>query len=126
MSEKTYITFIDSAGRNIFGESLADTDTNVEVGNPVMILVQQQENGQMAVQLYPLFFAEFIQPGADDKRNSSFTYSKASIAIGNDFGIDPRIIEQYERIVNPTLVPTGQSGEADPEVIKLFDEEEKK
>ena len=123
MSEKTYITFIDSAGRNIFGESLADTDTNVKVGNPVMILVQQQENGQMAVQLYPLFFAEFINPDADDKRNSVFTYSKASIATASDFDIDPRIIEQYEKIVNPTLVPTDQP--ADPEVIKLFDEEGK-
>ena len=124
MSDKNYITFIDSAGRNIFGESLADTDTNVKVGNPVMILVQQQENGQMAVQLYPLFFAEFIQPGADDKRSSAFTYPKSSIALANDFEIDPRIIEQYERIVNPTLVPTEQPVE--PEVIKLFDEEEKK
>ena len=123
MSDKNYTTFIDSAGRNIFGEALEETDSNIKVGNPVMILVQQQENGQMAVQLYPLFFAEFIQPGENDVRTSAFTYTKASIATASDFEIDPRIVEQYERIVNPTLVPTNQGDE--PEVVKLFDEDGK-
>lgn len=121
MSEKNYTTFIDSAGRNIFGTTAEETDSVLKVENPVMILVQQQENGQMAVQLYPLFFAEFTSPDANDKRNSFFTYQKTSIAIGSDFEIDPRIIEQYERIVNPTLVPNTPE-EGDPEVVKLFDE----
>jgi len=127
MSEKNYITFIDSAGRNIFGTTSSETDSSVKVENPVMILVQQQENGQMAVQLYPLFFAEFTKPDANDSRNSYFTYEKAGIAVGSDFEIDPRIVEQYERIINPTLVPNeGPVAGQDPEVVKLFDEAETK
>ena len=127
MPDKNYITFIDSAGRNIFGSTFEETDSTIKVENPVMILVQQQENGQMAVQLYPLFFAEFTQPDSNDKRNSFFTYTKTSIAIGSDFSIDPRIIEQYERIINPNLVPNTPppAGDQEPEVVKLFDEEEK-
>lgn len=126
MSDKNYITFIDSAGRNIFGTTSEETDSTIKVENPVMILVQQQENGQMAVQLYPLFFAEFTQPDSNDKRNSYFTYNKTAIAVGSDFSIDPRIVEQYEKIINPTLVPnTPPAGDQEPEVVKLFDEEKK-
>lgn len=124
MSDKNYTTFIDSAGRNIFGESVEETDSSIKVGNPVMILVQQQENGQMAVQLYPLFFAEFIKPDASDTRYSAFTYPRSSIAMASDFEVDPRIVEQYERIVNPQLVPADEV--TDPEVVKLFDEKESK
>ena len=88
-----------------------------------MITVQQQQNGQMAVQLFPLFFQEFVTP-TNDSRDNFFTYNKSTIAIGSDFQIEPRIIEQYDRIVNPQLVPNNniQGSEQEPENIKLFDE----
>ena len=125
MSEKNYITFIDNAGRALFGEVNTETDSSLQVKNPVMITVQQQQNGQMAVQLFPLFFQEFVVPGDGDVRDNFFTYQKSNIAIGSDFNIEPRIIEQYQRIVNPQLVaadaPTNSNEE--PEVIKLFDDE---
>jgi|TARA_R110000787_G_scaffold156106_1_gene269962 hypothetical protein len=125
MAEKNYITFIDNAGRAIFSEVETETDVSLKVKNPVMITVQQQENGQMAVQLFPLFFQEFVSPGDDDVRNNFFTYPKSNIAVGSDFNIEPRIVEQYQRIVNPQLVavdtPNSEGGE--PEVIKLFDDE---
>jgi len=78
----------------------------------------------MAVQLFPLFFAEFVQPGEDESRKNFFTYTKSSDALGEGFNVDVRIAEQYERIVNPTLVPAGTTqGEGEEaEVIKLFDE----
>ena len=124
-NDTTYKTFIDNAGRSIYGQVAAETDTTITVQNPVMITVQQQQNGQMAVQLFPLFFAEFIQP-VEDKRESYFTYDKSSIAVGVDFNIDPRITDQYEKIVHPVLVPQEQPAqEGEPEVIKLFDDEEK-
>lgn len=124
MEEKTYITFIDNAGRSIFGINSGETDKNITVENPVMIHVAQQENGQMAVQLFPLFFAEFVKPTEDDTRKNFFTYDKSSVAVGSGFDVDPRIAEQYERIVNPTLVPNTSAGTSEePEVIKLFDDE---
>ena len=126
MSDKNYITFIDNAGRSIFGSTSAETESTLKVQDPVMIIVQQQENGQMSVQLFPLFFPEFVSVPEGEERHCQFTYNKANIALGSDFNIDPRIIEQYEKIVNPTLVPTTgdiQNKEGEPEVIKLFDEE---
>ena len=129
-NNKTYKTFIDNAGRSIYGAVKEETDTTLVVENPVMITVQQQQNGQMAVQLFPLFFAEFINPSEDQSRDSFFTYNKASIAVGTDFEIDPSITDQYDKIVNPVLVPEGQqpttvdagSEAEEPEVIKLFDD----
>lgn len=124
-NDTTYKTFIDNAGRSIYGQVSAETDSTITVQNPVMITVQQQQNGQMAVQLFPLFFAEFIEPTEGDKRESYFTYDKSSIAVGVDFNIDPRITDQYEKIVHPVLVPptTPEGTEGEPEVIKLFDDE---
>ena len=63
------ITFIDTIGRTILGEELSVTDKVVQVKNPVMINVAQTQNGQLQVQLIPLFFAEFIQESS--KSNGS-------------------------------------------------------
>ena len=128
MAEKNYTTFIDNAGRAIFTEVASETSDVFVAKNPVMITVQQGEQGQMAVQLFPLFFQEFVQPGENDSRANYFTYSKSNIAIGTNFAIEPRIAEQYEKIVNPQLVPNTpnqSSGNEEPEVIKLFDDDEK-
>jgi hypothetical protein len=79
----------------------------------------------MAVQLFPLFFQEFVVPSDGDVRDNFFTYQKSNIAIGNDFNIEPRIIEQYQRIVTPQLVAADAPANSneEPEVIKLFDDE---
>jgi len=125
MAEKKYTTFIDNAGRAIFTEVASETKDTFVAKNPVMITVQQGEQGQMAVQLFPLFFQEFVQPGENDSRANYFTYYKNNIAIGTDFQIEPRIAEQYEKIVNPQLVPNTpnqQNSQGEPEVIKLFDD----
>ena len=127
MSNLNYTTFIDNAGRAIFGQIETETDDSIKVKNPVMIAVNQQQNGQMAVQLFPIFFQEFVVENEKTGRANFFTYSKNNIALASDFNIEPRIVDQYQRIVNPQLVAAdnGNSSE-EPEVIKLFDEEEKK
>ena len=127
MSNLNYTTFIDNAGRAIFGQIESETDDSIKVKNPVMIAVNQQQNGQMAVQLFPIFFQEFVVENEKTGRANFFTYSKNNIALASDFNIEPRIVDQYQRIVNPQLVAAdnGNSSE-EPEVIKLFDEEEKK
>ena len=124
MANKKYTTFIDNAGRTIFGEEVSKGDF-IQVKNPVMITVQPQQDGQMAVQLFPLFFPEFIQPeGEDTTRSTIFSWSVQNIALGSEFTIEPRIVEQYEKVVNPVLVPVTAAAdkEEDAEVIKLFDE----
>jgi len=126
MSDINYTTFIDNAGRAIFGAVEEETQDTIKVKNPVMIAVNQQQNGQMAVQLFPIFFQEFVVESDNTNRSNFFTYTKNNIALGSNFEVEPRIVDQYQRIVNPQLVAadSGDSSE-EPEVIKLFDEEEK-
>lgn len=117
---KNYITIIDNTGRNILGELSKETDSTVDILNPVMITVQPQNN-QFQVQLIPLFLAEFIAVN-DAGRNFTYTYNKANIAIGNSFDIDPRITAQYDKIIEASNVskPTIKK-DVQPEVIKLFE-----
>ena len=123
MEDKKYTTFIDNAGRAVFTEVDNETSEEIVAKNPVMITVQQSEQGQMAVQLFPLFFQEFVEPGDNESRANYFTYRKNNIALGSGFTIESRIVDQYEKIVNPMLVPNNPPSDSEePEVIKLFDE----
>ena len=122
----TYVTIIDNTGRNILGVLSNDTKDTLDILNPVMITVQPQ-NGQFQVQLIPLFLAEFIQTDDTTKKNFSFTYQKLNIAIGQDFNIDPKITSQYDKVMdsinnNGDNLGAADTGNAAPEVIKLFDE----
>ena len=58
-----------------------------------------------------------------DKDKNNWTFAKAAIST-SDVELDERIIQQYENINNPTPPIQGQGTESDPEVIKLFDDDE--
>jgi hypothetical protein len=111
------ITFIDSIGRAILAEESKSTDKILTVKNPVMINVNQQQNGQLQVQLIPLFFGEFVDQ-ATRSDGTVWTYQKSNIATG-ELQIDSRLQEQYSRIFTVAPVVPEVAGES---VIKLFDE----
>lgn len=117
-----YVTIIDNTGRNILGVLDSESDSTLSLVNPVMISVQPTQSSQFQVQLIPLFLAEFIASGPKG-RNFIFTYSKSNVAIGKGFELDPRITNQYNRIIEAAnaVKPTEKS-DAKPEVIKLFEE----
>jgi hypothetical protein len=112
------ITFIDGIGRTLIGEELELTSTSLKLKNPAMINVAQAQNGQLQVQLIPLFFSEFIE---ESKRSegSVWTYNTANIVLG-EVSVDTRLLEQYTRVVTVTAPTQPQS--TDQPVIKLFDE----
>jgi len=99
MSDKKYTTFIDNAGRAILAELEKETSSNFVAKSPVMITVQQGENGQMAVQLFPLFFQEFVQPGEVDTRANYFTYSKNNVAIGTNFELKVVLLNSMKKLL---------------------------
>ena len=111
------ITFIDSMARTILGEKLLLTDTHVTVKNPAMINVSQTQNGQLQVQLIPLFFAEFIDQSVRSE-GTEWKYNLGTITTGN-VTIDARLLEQYTRVFNPA--PAQPEAGAAP-TVKLFDE----
>lgn len=111
------IVFIDQIGRTIFGEQVNQTDSEVTVKNPAMINVNQLQNGQLQVQIFPLFFREFIEESEREK-GTTWIFNKSQISITSDTVVDSKLVDQYNRVVG-NVVATPAAG---PATIKLFDE----
>jgi hypothetical protein len=112
------ITFIDSIGRTVLAEEVNRTDTTVVVKNPAMINVAQAQNGQLQVQLIPLFFAEFID-SSTRADGTSWSYNLNTVTVG-EVSVDSRLLEQYARVFGAaSSAPQETTGES---VVKLFDE----
>ena len=120
MSKK--ITFIDQIGRTLLAEEVETTNTQLVVKNPAMINVNQLQNGQLQVQLYPLFFAEFL---AESSRvaGTTWKFNLSQIATTDDAVVDQRLIDQYDRVFGAKA--PAASAPAETPVIKLFDDEGK-
>lgn len=133
MSEenKKTIVFLDTVGRTVLGE-LASQDTNdTKVINPVILNVVPADGGRMTVQLYPLFFREFL---ADKTEDVTFTFKNNLITATNIEAIDFRLLAQYAQLFNKNnvFVPPGTTPQqalntapqqtSNNSVINLFDE----
>ena len=125
MAEKPIKTIVDHIGRTVLGRIKKEDTKTITLYNPVIIHVQPDpQSGQLQVQSFPYIFMEFLK----DKDNNNWTFHKAAIST-SDVELDDRIIQQYENINNPnppiqgTQLP-AQNVEEEPEVIKLFDDDE--
>jgi len=112
------ITIVDHIGRTVIGSVKDQNETTLTLDNPVIIHVQPNpQTGQLQVQSFPYMFMEFLSQDSRDK--NFWTFNKASIVL-SEVELDERIISQYNNINNPQPV----SPEGEPQVVKLFDEEE--
>lgn len=114
----TKVTFIDQIGRTILGEAVETTATHLVVKNPAMINVNQLQNGQLQVQIFPLFFSEFISE-ANRTKGTTWKFNLAQIATSDDTIVDARIVDQYDRVFGAKVA----AAPVDAPVIKLFDDE---
>lgn len=110
--------FIDNVGRTIVSEIVDRTDTTFVVKNPAMINVAQLQNGQLQVQLIPLFFSEFISA---PKRalGTTWIFNKNLVSVPQDLELDAQLVKQYDNIFNPKPVEPETVSES---VVKLFDD----
>jgi len=131
--------FLDAIGRTIIAEKYDETNDKLKVKNPAVVnitpqRIQDPATGQvierMALQLFPLFFREFL---AAKDEPVTFCFNKQNITIPDeDLILDFKVSLQYNQLfVNVgTLVPNNQPApkSANPEEsntpkLKLFDEE---
>ena len=98
-----YVTLIDNTGRTILAEEYASSENTITVKNPAMIHVGQTQQGQLQVQLLPLFFPEFLAQSQKDA-GTYWEYSRDAVAIGKDIQIEEKILEQYKRVFNPSPI----------------------
>lgn len=118
MSKK--ITFVDNIGRNVLAEFVSSQDGLLKVKNPTIINIAQADNGQLQVQIIPLFLPEFISESARSS-GTTWTYALEAITTSDDFEIDARLLSQYERIVSGAALQQQQPAGSES-VVKLFDE----
>ena len=127
-SNTTITVFLDYLGRNIIGELVESDSTSLKVKNPVILHVppSPDNSGRMSVQLYPLFFREFL---ADKTEDVVFTFLKDKIVETSIEAIDFRLQSQYAQMFNKNNQfvsgneqPVQQQQPESNDVIKLFDE----
>jgi len=124
MSNNQQITvFHDLVGRTIVGVLKAKTNGNLEVENPVILNVVPGEGGKMTVQLFPLFFREFL---ADKSEKVSFTFNEGNYTETNISALDYRLVAQYNQMFSTeaslaTAEDSGSKPESDT-VVNLFEE----
>jgi hypothetical protein len=120
---KTPVIFLDTVGRTIMG-ILSDTtdDKILNVNNPVVIMVGGDNTGKMTVQLFPLFFREFL---ADKNTDVVFSYKKDTVTFSDINAIDFRLQAQYTQMFSKTNTfgsPEAQPPATEQKVVNLFDE----
>lgn len=130
MSETKQVSvLIDSVGRTIVGP-MKETDNAIEVENPAIVNIEvRQDTGQIAVQLIPYIFREFVDMSLRTK-TVTWSFPKNTVVTSPDLEVDSALQKQYENVFsqpggqltqNPQPAPE-QSEQKEPELVKLFDE----
>jgi len=111
-----HVVIIDHIGRTIIGKQIVwDEETELTIDNPVILHCQPQENGQLEVQTFPLFFFEFIDKTV--REQNSWTFQRSNIVVSN-VTLNPDIIAQYSKINTPTpQAPVDDN----PKVVSITD-----
>ena len=121
-TENKIVVFFDSVGRTILGERLEDKTTNdvLTIKNPAVVhIMPNQQNGQLQLQILPLFFKEFL---AEKDNGTVWNYNRANITEAVDVTFDFKLEAQYRQIFAAGPAPAPQQPQGSPEVIKLFDD----
>jgi hypothetical protein len=109
--------FIDHVGHTIIGEVIS-SENKLEVKNPAILISAPNNNGQLTVQLVPVFFKEFLKP---EKREDGVVFNYPSDKIvTSEVDLDDRLLEQYINM----FTPAQKTENKETPVIKLFDDEE--
>lgn len=127
MSEKTpveakdLVSFIDGQ-RSIIGQLISENTKALVVRNPASVHLQPTQDGQIQVQLFPVWFSELLSADQRDT-GTEWVFNKSDITVSNKpVELDDRLVQQYNRTFG--LVPESKivTPNNSDKVIKLFDE----
>ena len=106
--------------RSVIGELVEETADALRVNKPVCISLQPTQDGRLQVQLFPYWFNELTDPEATDDADE-WTFPKAAIVqTTKRMKISGQLIDQYNKIANPSPIITPTAAETS-KVVKLFD-----
>lgn len=119
MSKKDIVVFTDSVSRTIAGVKISETETTLTVENPVIVNAIPNQQGQMSLQLIPVFFREIL---ADKNQDCEFVYNKAVITQTNITELDKQIEMQYALLFKPVPVELDTDADTSGKTIDLFED----
>lgn len=112
--------FLDNIGRTIIGKIVEDKEDTISVENPALVHVQPNvQTNQLQLQILPLFFREFQ---ADKSQSTVWSFKKDNITTCSDIPFAIQFTSQYEQLFGAAVAPEAN----EPEVVKLFDDGDKK
>jgi hypothetical protein len=118
---KDLVSFIDGQ-RSIIGQLVSENTKTLVVRNPASVHLQPTQDGQIQVQLFPVWFSELLSSDQRDT-GTEWIFNKSDITVSNKpIELDERLLQQYNRTFG--LVPESKIVTPDnsDKVIKLFDE----
>ena len=118
MENKEIVVLLDGVSRTIAGYKDGETETTISVKNPVIVNAMPNQNGQMSLQLIPVFFREILE---DKNQECVFEYNKSDVTQTNITNLDAQIVMQYAVLFKD--IPTEVLGETDDTVVDLFEGE---
>jgi hypothetical protein len=113
MKEK-HTVIIDQIGRTILGVQSHETDTEIGLNNPIILHFQPAQNGQLELQVFPLFFFELLDKNARDK--NTWIFNKSAVAVSN-VELNADILSRYTQINTPPKPVVSNN----PKVISIDD-----
>ena len=116
------ILFIDQVGFTVVGEKIEINDKHLKVKNPAVLQAAPNQQNQLQVQLLPVLFKEFLD-SSEREKGVVFSYPVDKVVL-SDANLDSRLSSQYKTLF--TAAASNQKSTNDEEVIKLFDDEDKK
>ena len=120
-NQQQIVVFHDLVGRTVLANLKSKDKGDLNVENPVVLNVVPGENGRMTVQLFPLFFREFL---ADKSEKVTFTFKEGNYTPTDITALDFRLLAQYNQMFSAeaVLTPSPQSQDKSSTVVNLFEE----
>ena len=107
---------IDQIGRTILGVVKGETDDTVTLNNPIILHFQPAENGQLQLQMFPIFFFELINK--EEREQNDWVFNKTSI-VDSNVEVNEDIISRYQQINTPQEEVAAPAD--NPKVISIDD-----
>lgn len=108
------ILFLDNIQRTILGVLVKEHQHTFDVQNPVVVMVNPNQSGQLTVQLLPVVFRELIT-----ETEVVFSYNKSQVTRSSIQSISDKLDAQYTRYVDGLKGATTQPAQSEPKVVSL-------
>ena len=115
MQEK-HTVIIDQIGRTLLGVEEFQTEQEIGLRNPIILHFQPSQNGQLELQVFPLFFFELLDK--DNRDKNTWVFNKSSVVV-SDVVLNSDILARYSQINTPPAPPTPVQN--NPKVISIDD-----